>query len=183
MGWKHTTRGPLWAKKCFFWGVYFGGNVYLISSSILINILNGFWYKASNIILVIFQMKVFFQQNVFFNTLMFIWMKNLFKRFCEITWIKIFNYNWNGTINSYSIYVEVFHQVLQLFESFLEYIFTLQYIMTTYKLSQFFLNNLGLIKKCKFLWKLHYLVIELLYFEYNLWKPLLILARWKLKVA
>jgi len=31
--------------------------------------------KAFNIILVIFQMKVIFQQNVFFNTLMLIWMK------------------------------------------------------------------------------------------------------------
>jgi hypothetical protein len=30
---------------------------------------------------------------------------------------------------------------------------------------------------------LHYLAIELLYFEYNLWKTLLIWAWWKLKVA
>jgi len=33
--------------------------------------------KAFNIILVIFQMKVIFQQNVFFNTLMLIWMKKI----------------------------------------------------------------------------------------------------------
>jgi hypothetical protein len=37
--------------------------------------------------------------------------------------------------------------------------------------------------KSNFFQQLHYLAIELPYFEYNLWKPLLILAWWKLKVA
>jgi hypothetical protein len=41
--------------------------------------------KASKIILVIFQMRIFFQQNVFFNIIMFVWMKNLSNFFCEIT--------------------------------------------------------------------------------------------------
>ncbi len=37
-----------------------------------------------------------------------------------------------------------------------------------------------LIKKIYFLWQFYYLVIELSYFVYNLWKPLLILTCWKL---
>ncbi len=68
---------------------------------------------------------------------------------------------------------------MQLFESFLEYICTLQYIMTIFFSTNIFLNHLILIKKCSFLWQLHYLAL----FEYNLWNPLLILAWWKLKVA
>jgi hypothetical protein len=46
--------------------------------------------KASNIILVIFQMKVTFQQNVFFqHTCSFEW-KTCPDVFCEITGIKLF---------------------------------------------------------------------------------------------
>ncbi len=44
-------------------------------------------------------------------------------------------------------------------------------------------NHLISIKKCNFFWQLHYLVVELPYFEYNLWKPLLILVWWKLKIT
>ncbi len=45
------------------------------------------------------------------------------------------------------------------------------------------INYLILIKICSFLWWLHYLAIELPHIEYNLWKSLLILAWWKLKVV
>jgi len=42
--------------------------------------------KASNIILSIFQMKIIFPQNVFFNPIMLIWMKTCPNIFCEIRW-------------------------------------------------------------------------------------------------
>jgi hypothetical protein len=59
--------------------VYSGGNFSLISSSVLINIYKmDFDTKAFDIILVIFQMNVIFQQNIFFNTIMIVSMKNLF---------------------------------------------------------------------------------------------------------
>jgi hypothetical protein len=64
-------------------------------------------------------------------------------------------------------------------------IFTLCSILWHHKYSHkyIFFNNLILIKIFSLFWQLHYLAIELLYFEYNLWKALSILAWWKLKVA
>jgi len=52
-----------------------------------------------------------------------------------------------------------------------------------YFLTNIIFNHLILIQKCSFLWQLHYLATELPYFEYNLWKILLILVWWKLKIA
>jgi hypothetical protein len=76
--WKHIT-GSLFRQE----NVHFGGSFSLISSSVLINIWMDFDTKSFNTILVIFQIKVIFPQNVFFNTFMFVWMKNLSKGFWE----------------------------------------------------------------------------------------------------
>ncbi len=70
MGESTLQEGHFKQKNVFFRGVYLGtswGNFSLISSSVLINIEMDFDTKASNIILVIFQMEVNFQQNGLFQ--------------------------------------------------------------------------------------------------------------------
>jgi hypothetical protein len=60
-----TLKGDVLGKKInssfSIFYIILGGNISLISSSILINISNDFGTKASNIIFVIFQMKIIFQ--------------------------------------------------------------------------------------------------------------------------
>ncbi len=66
-----TLKGDVLGKKInssfSIFYIILGGNISLISSSILINISNDFGTKASNIIFVIFQMKIIFQQTFFFQ--------------------------------------------------------------------------------------------------------------------
>jgi hypothetical protein len=47
---------------------------------------------------------------------------------------------------------------------------------------KYIIYSFNINQKSIFFWQLHYLAIEMFYFEYNLWKHLLILVSWKLKV-
>jgi hypothetical protein len=61
--------------------------------------------KAFNIILVIFQMNVIFQQTLFLNIVMHVFkMKNFIQMFFLKSHEWNFSYGWNGTINSYLLY-------------------------------------------------------------------------------
>ncbi len=61
--------------------------------------------KTSNIVIVILQMKIIFQQTFFFqHNYAYLNEKPHLNVFCEITLVELFICNWNGTINSYSIY-------------------------------------------------------------------------------
>jgi hypothetical protein len=105
--WKHNTKGPCWAIKCvfFFWYIlyYFEGNFSLISSSILTYKIN-FDTKVSNIIFIIFQMKVIFIKTFSFQQTYVCLNEKLVQFFFVKSHVKLFNCNWNGTINSYSMY-------------------------------------------------------------------------------
>jgi hypothetical protein len=129
-----------------------------------------FWQKTSHKILVTFQMSVIFQQIFMFShTYVCLNEKVHPIFFCEITRVKIFIQNWNDRINSYFIYEWVLHQVWWLFEWFLEYICTLQYIITITIFSPIiFFNHLISISKWFFYIKSYSLGSELPYSKYKL---------------
>jgi hypothetical protein len=81
LGWKYTTEGGggiLGKKMCFLGGICWGAIFCWLHLVFWQTCKMNFDTKASNIILVIFQMKLNFQQNIFFQfTLTFVWMKNL----------------------------------------------------------------------------------------------------------
>jgi hypothetical protein len=64
-----------------------------------------FWYKGFQHNYCHFSYENKFSTKCFLSTHLcsFEW-KTCLDVFCEITWVKLFNYNWNATINSYSIY-------------------------------------------------------------------------------
>jgi hypothetical protein len=76
--------------------------------------------KVFDIFIIIFQMKVISQQNDFFQHNYV----HLNGKLIQMFFVKSYesNCNSNGTINSCSIYSQIFHQVLKLFESFKKYI-------------------------------------------------------------
>jgi hypothetical protein len=139
--------------------------------------------KASNIILVIFKWN-FFSTKCFFSThlCLFEW-KTCLDVFCEITWIKLFNCNWNGTIIHIQYMTKHFIKIWNYLNHFLGMFAFCNILWQTYIFSQIYFYSFNINQKSNFLWQLHYFTIEWPYFECNLWKPLLILVWWKLKVA
>ncbi len=98
--WKHTTRRPLWARKIIILGYilyYFRVNFSLISFGHFKNIQDEIWHKGLQ-----HNSCYLSNENNFSIACLcsFEW-KTCPNVFCEITWIKIFNCNWNGTINSW----------------------------------------------------------------------------------
>jgi hypothetical protein len=132
--------------------------------------------KTFNIVLVIFQMKIIFQQ-FFFQHIN----AHLNEKLVKIFFIKPHE-------SKFSIVIEMVQSthiqyIFKYFIKFCNYLFILKVYLhfAIYCYMFYFLTYIS--KKCSFFWQLHYLVTELLYFEYNLWKPLLILVWWKLQVA
>jgi hypothetical protein len=109
-GVKTHYRGVTLGKKLYY---YSFGTFCIILGVVFLWCYLGFWLtckmdfdtKASNKILVIFQMKLIFQQTSFFqHSYVCLNKKPHQDVFCEITWMEVFIWNWNGTINSYSMY-------------------------------------------------------------------------------
>jgi hypothetical protein len=139
--------------------------------------------KAHNIIFVIFQMKLFFQQFFKFQHTYVHLNKNLVQMF----FTKSHLFNFSIVIEMVkSIHIQYITKYFIKFCNYLNHYINMHfpiYCGNIYFFINILFNHLIFFKQCSFLWQLHYLTIELPYFECNVWKSLLILAWWKLKVA
>jgi len=124
-----------------------------------------------------------FSTNFFFNTLMFIWMKTTSKYFLwnrrnetfymELKWYHQLIFNISLNISSSFVIIWI------IFRIYLHFVV----IDTCINFSQIYSLIIKYQHKMLFLLTIALLEIELPYFEYNLWKHLLILAWSKLKVS
>ncbi len=137
--------------------------------------------KASSIILVIFQMKLKFQQ-------LYIYACLNEKPHPNVFFVKSHEWNFSYGIkmvqSTHIQYMIKYFIKCCIYLNHLKYIFALCSILKhVFFPTNVLFNHLISIKKCNFFWKLNYLIVELPYFEYNLWKLILMLAWWKLKVT
>jgi len=126
---------------------------------------------------------LFFKWHEFFNTLMFIWMKTTSKYFLwnrrnetfymELKWYHQLIFNISLNISSSFVIIWI------IFRIYLHFVV----IDTCINFSQIYSLIIKYQHKMLFLLTIALLEIELPYFEYNLWKHLLILAWSKLKVS
>jgi len=124
-----------------------------------------------------------FSTNFFFNTLMFIWMKTTSKYFLwnrrnetfymELKWYHQLIFNISLNISSSFVIIWI------IFRIYLHFVV----IDTCINFSQIYSLIIKYQHKMLFLLTIALLEIGLPYFEYNLWKHLLILAWSKLKVS
>ncbi len=141
--------------------------------------------KAFSIILVIVQMTLIFQHFFFQchiyalfewknSSQCFLWNHKNETFHMELKWCNQLMFNiWLNISSSFAFIWIIFRICLH---------FVLYWYMYQFFTNIFF-NQLKSIKKHSFFWQLHYLTIEVFYFEYNLWIFFLILTCWKLKVA
>jgi hypothetical protein len=61
------------------------------------------WYKAFKTILVTFQKNI--KKIIIYHTYLCLNEKPHLDFFCEITWVELVVWSWNGTIDTYSIYI------------------------------------------------------------------------------
>ncbi len=157
-GGRATLGKNMYSFLGIFW-IFFGGNISLISSRVIINIQNGFWYKDPKKNSCRLSNESDFLTIFFFNTLIFVWMENLSRWF----FVKSHELNFSITIEMVqSIHIQY---MIKYFIKFCNYLNHLKRILhfviyheNVYFLTNILFNCLILIKKCSFLWQLQYWV-------------------------